>query len=108
MLSMSDTRISRNLLIAICLGGLVLAAGCDGKKKEKEGETSSASTPKETTPKTEGEEGGAKEAAAPAKINEELMKEIKEIASTCEINVDGNTVKCKKAEGQDKDLFAQL
>ncbi|MEC9397193.1 MAG: hypothetical protein VX475_06235 [Myxococcota bacterium] len=109
MLSMSNARTSRTLLIAICLGGLVLAAGCDSKKKEKEGETSSASTPTDTTPKEEGkEEGGAKEAAAPAKINEALMKEIKDIAASCDVNVDGNTVKCEKAEGQDKDAFAQL
>ena len=109
MLSMSNARTSRTLLIAICLGGLVLAAGCDSKKKEKEGETSIASTPTDTTPKEEGkEEGGAKEAAAPAKINEALMKEIKDIAANCDVNVDGNTVKCEKAEGQDKDAFAQL
>ena len=51
MLSRSKGRTARNLLIALSLGGLVLAAGCDGKKKEKEegNETSTADSPKETT-----------------------------------------------------------
>ena len=110
MLSRSKGRTARNLLIALSLGGLVLAAGCDGKKKEKEGgnETSTADSPKETTKAEDGGEGAAKSGEEPAKINEDLMKDIKTIAAECDVNVSGNTVKCEKKEGQEKDLWAQL
>ena len=36
------------------------------------------------------------------------MKDIKTIAAECDVNVSGNTVKCEKKEGQEKDLWAQL